>query len=106
MVLNAKDLTIHAVNSAYYDLLAGREVISKPLTEVFGGKDMSEFIKVLTRSVQNAEVINTPPFTASVGGADGDGDGDSRRFVHTIVPIADPSGSIIDRLFVYSEGVE
>lgn len=102
MVLNAEDLTIHAVNSAYKELLGVRQVISLPLTEIFGGKDMNEFIKVLNRSAKNAEVINTPPFVASFGG----NDGDSRRFVHTIVPIADSTGSTIDRLFIYSEGVE
>lgn len=102
MVLNAEDLTIHAVNSAYKELLGARQVISLPLIDVFGGKDMNEFIKVLSRSVKNAEVINTPPFVASIGGSDGD----SRRFVHTIVPISDSTGSTIDRLFIYSEGVE
>jgi two-component system CheB/CheR fusion protein len=102
MVLNAKDLTIHAVNSAYKELLGARHVISLPLTEVFGGKDMKEFIKVLNRSAKDAEVINTAPFVASIGG----GDGNSRRFVHTIVPISDSTGSTIDRLFIYSEGVE
>lgn len=102
MVLNAKDLTINAVNSAYKELLGARQVISLPLTEVFGGKDMAEFIKILSRSAKNAEVINTPPFVASIGGSDGD----SRRFVHTIVPISDSTGSTIDRLFIYSEGVE
>ena len=102
MVLNAEDLTIHAVNSAYKELLGLRHVISLPLTEVFGGKDMNEFIKVLSRSAKNAEVINTAPLVASFGGSDGD----SRRFVHTIVPISDSTGSTIDRLFIYSEGVE
>ena len=102
MVLNAEDLTIHAVNSAYQDLLGGRNIIGLPITEVFGGKDMEEFIRILTRSVKNAKTVNTPPFVASVGASASD----SRRFVHTIVPISDASGSTtINRLFVYSEAV-
>lgn len=103
MVLNAQDLTIHAVNSAYQQLLGTRSVTSLPLTEVFGGKDMEEFIKVLIRAVQKAQAVNTAPIEASVRANQ---DGDSRRFVHTIVPICDASGSTVDRLFVYSEGVE
>jgi two-component system CheB/CheR fusion protein len=103
MVLNADDdLTIHAVNPAYKDLLDTRSVIGLPLTEVFGGKDMGDFIKILTRAVRDGESINTAPMVASVGGNAGNA---SRRFVHTIVPISDATGSTINRLFVYSEGV-
>ena len=102
MVLNADDLTIHAVNPAYQKLLGQRNVISLPLTEVFTGKDTPEFIKILMRAARNTQAINTAPIAASIGGSD---DNDSRRFVHTIVPISDASGSAINRLFVYSEGV-
>jgi hypothetical protein len=102
MVLNAEDLTIHAVNPAYHELLEGRDIDKVALNEVFGGKDMEEFIKVLKRAVRNTESINTAPIAASVAGKDSD----SRRFVHTIVPISDASGSKVSRLFVYSEGVE
>jgi two-component system CheB/CheR fusion protein len=103
MVLNAEDLTIYAVNHAYQDLLGSRNVVSLPLTEVFGGKEVDELVKVLKRAAQNAESINTAPIVASVVG---DGNSDPRRYVHTIVPISDESGSSITRLFVYSETVE
>lgn len=46
--------------------------------------------------------INTAPIAASMAA----NTTDSRRFVHTIVPISDASGTTISRLFVYSEGVE
>ena len=101
MVLNAEDFTIHAVNSAYKEFLGARDVIRLPLTEVFAGSDMKDFIKALRHSVKKAEVINTAPFVASVQGMNGD----SFRFVHTIIPISDSTGSKINRLFVYSEGV-
>jgi two-component system CheB/CheR fusion protein len=103
MVLNAEDLTIHAVNHAYKDLLGTRNVISLPLTEVFSGNDIDELIRVMKRTVRDAKSINTAPLAASVRGDDKTV---SRRFVHTIVPISDATGSTINRLFVYSEGVE
>lgn len=46
MVLNAGDLTIHAVNSAYEQLFATRNVIGLSLTDVFAGKDMEDFTRV------------------------------------------------------------
>jgi hypothetical protein len=102
MVLNAEDLSIHAMNSAYQELLGGRNIIGLPFTEVFGGKDTEELIRTLTVSAKNAKAVNTPPLVTSVGATDSD----SRRFVHTIVSISDASGStIINRLFVYSEAV-
>jgi hypothetical protein len=103
MVLNAEDLTINAVNPAYKELLETRNVNSLPLAEVFGGKDMEEFIKVLSRAVSSGESINTAPIAVSIGG---NNHSESRRFVHTIVPISDATGTNINRLFIYSERVE
>ena len=103
MVLNAEDLTIYAVNPAYHELLQSRDVINVPVGDVFVGKDREELITVLNRAAHNAETINTAPLAASIGE---DEKSVSRRFVHTIVPICDATGSTINRLFVYSEGVE
>ena len=103
MVLNAEDLTIHGVNLAYKQLLGTREITNLPLTEVFSGRDIDELIKALRTAVRKGESINTAPLGASV---DGDGNADLRRFVHTIVPIADSTGANISRLFVYSERIE
>ena len=102
MVLNAEDLTIYAVNAAYQEILGTRDVSNVPLNKVFGGKDMGELINVLKLAARNAKSINTAPIAASVG----ENHSNSRRFVHTIVPISDPTGTTINRLFVYSEGVE
>ena len=103
MVLNAEDLTIHAVNPAYKQLLGTRDIINLPLTAVFGGTDVDQLVKTLRKAVQKGESINTAPLGASI---DGDNGADSRRFVHTIVPISDSTGANINRLFVYSERVE
>ncbi len=103
MVLNAEDLTIYAVNPAYKELLGTRDIINLPLTAVFSGKDIDQFIKVLRMAVRKGESVNTAPLGASI---DGDNGADSRRFVHTIVPISDSTGANISRLFVYSERVE
>ena len=102
MVLNAEDLTIYAVNAAYQELLGNRNVTNMPLNEVFGGKDIEELVNVLKQAARNANSINTAPIAASVG----ENHSNSRRFVHTIVPISDAAGTTINRLFVYSEGVE
>ena len=102
MVLNAEDLTIHAVNLAYKQLLGTRDIINLPLTAVFNGKDVDELIKGLKAAAFKGEAVNTAPLGA---GMDGEDVSDSRRFVHTIVPIYDSSGSNVNRLFVYSERV-
>jgi two-component system CheB/CheR fusion protein len=101
MVLNAEDLTIDAVNTAYQQLLGTRDVSNLPLIEVFGGKDIDGLINVLRQAARNMKSINTAPIAASPIDHS-----DSRRFVHTIVPISDPTGKTVSRLFVYSEGIE
>ncbi len=103
MVLNAEDMTINAVNPAYKQLLGFRNIINLPLSEVFGGKDLDELIKVLKAVVRKGEAVNTAPIAA---GIDGEGTANSDRFVHTIVPICDATGETINRLFVYSERIE
>lgn len=100
MILNAEDLTIQAVNQAYTDILANRDVNGLPLSEVFSGKDLDELIKVLKKSVREGQSINTPPIWA---GVDGDKSG---RFVHTVVPIIEATGSTVHRMFIYSERAE
>ena len=100
LVLNAENLAILAVNSAYQEILGTRDVTNVPLNEVFGGKDLDELIKVLNRAVRDMESINTAPIAASP-----ENHSDSRRYVHTVVPISDPTGKTINRLFVYSEEV-
>jgi PAS domain-containing protein len=104
MVLNAEDLTVIAVNPAYKELLAAdREVIGLPITEVFRGKDIDDFVRLLRTAVREGQTINSSPLVASIGA-------DEHRIesglIHTIVPINDISGSSVTRLFIYSERVE
>jgi two-component system CheB/CheR fusion protein len=101
MVLNAKDLTIQAVNSTYKQLLGSRDVTGLPMTEIFGGKELDELIKLLKTAVRENQSDNTGPILVSVDGRDAQG----TRFIHTVVPIADNDGSKVDRIFIYSEKI-
>ncbi|HKY41821.1 MAG TPA: chemotaxis protein CheB [Pyrinomonadaceae bacterium] len=100
MILNAEDLTIHAVNHAYTELLASRDVSGLPITDVLNGKDVDELIRVMKLAVREGQATNTPPIRASVDGAK------AGRFIHTVVPIVDATGSTINRMFIYSERAE
>ena len=97
MVLNAEDLTIQAINTAYKQLLDGRNVTGLTLPEIFSGKQVEELIQVLKAATTGAQSYTTGPIFASV-----DSDHNSARYVHTIVPISDVD-SVITRLFIYSE---
>jgi len=96
MVLNAEDLTIQAVNPAYKQFLGDREVTGLPMKEVFNGDEMTELVSVLKTAIRESQSIKTGPILAGVGS-------DQDRYVHTVVPISDASGSGVYRLFVYSE---
>lgn len=101
MVLNSDDLTIHALNPAYKQLLGNRDLEGLPMTEIFGGKDVDELIRVLKRAVRESQPLITGPILASV-----DSETKGTEFVHTVVPIVDGSGSTTKRIFIYSEKLE
>jgi hypothetical protein len=103
MVLNPEDLTIQTVNPAYKQLLGTRDVNGLPMSEVFAGKDLDELIKTLRTAIRESQALNTRPVLASV---DGEHNPNDTRFIHTIVPISDASGSNVTRLFLYSERAE
>lgn len=103
MVLNADDFTVHAINPGYKQLLGIRNVIGLPLSEVFSGKDVDDLIKVLRRAVSEGQSINTTPMLASV---DGNHEQADARFIHTLVPVTDATGSNVSRVFIYSEKAE
>lgn len=100
MILDAEHLTVQAVNQAYSELLASRDVSGLPVSEVFSGKDVDELIQVLRKAVRDGQSTNTPPIRASV---DGDKSG---RYVHTVVPVTDATDSSVNRMFIYSERAE
>ena len=103
MILNAEDFTIQAVNPAYKQLLADRNIVGLPMSEVFSGNDLEELVTSLKLAIRKRESISTLSMRASVSGGDG---ANVQRFVHTIVPITDETGLGVDHLFVYSEVVE
>ena len=92
MVLNAEDLTVHAVNPAYRQLLGERDV--QPL-------QVDDLIKMLRTAVRESITLNTDPIVASVNGTHAD-----TRFIHTIVPVSDAGSANVSRLFLYSEKVD
>ncbi|HYV13642.1 MAG TPA: CheR family methyltransferase [Pyrinomonadaceae bacterium] len=99
MVLHADDLTIQSINPNYRQFLGGRDVKGLSMSEVFNGKQVDHLLKALKTAARESQTLNTGPILASV---DGDNP-DSVRFVHTVVPISDASGSSVTRLFLYSE---
>lgn len=103
MVLNAGDLTIQAVNPTYKQLLGSRDVNGLPMSEVFSGKHLDDLIKTLRTAARESQALNTGPILASV---DGDHNTNETRFIHTVIPISDASGSSVTRIFLYSEKVD
>jgi PAS domain-containing protein len=97
MVVNADDLTIQRVNSAYQEVLGNRDVLGLPLTEVISGHDVDHLIKALKRAVREGQTVRTQPIHAVVAEVDG------KQMIHTAVPISDESEMSVNRLFVYSE---
>jgi two-component system CheB/CheR fusion protein len=102
MILDGDDLTIKTINPGYRELLGDRNVIDLPLGEVFSGTDVERLIKLLKKAARDGHAVTTPPMKAHVAK---DSDVDETRFIHTIVPIADPLSTDINRLFIYSEKV-
>jgi len=52
------------------------------------------------KAIRDKQSINTPPLRASLGSEDSPQDD---RFIHTLVPITDETGTTVHRLFIYSE---
>jgi len=102
MILDADDLTIQTINPGYKELLGDRNVISLPLNEVFTGKDIEQLIQLLKKAARDGHAITTSPMKAHLAE---DSDVAETRFIHTIVPIADPTSAEVNRLFIYSEKV-
>ena len=102
MVVNAQNLTIETINPGYRQMLGDREVIGLPIGDVFSGKDLEHFLKLLRTAARDGESITTTPIKVNVA----EGVAVESRFVHTIVPIGEVSSSDVSRLFIYSEKVE
>jgi len=100
--LDARDFTIQAVNPAYKQLFAGREVKGLTLGDVITGGDVDQLMKSLRKVVEDGQSMKTGALLASVREVKNNDD----RFVHTIVPVTDADSSSVDRLFIYSERAE
>jgi hypothetical protein len=83
----------------YQQILAGRDVTGRPLSEVFSGDDLDKLVKLLETAVRNGQTIHSNAIEAVIPEACNG----LTRMVHTAVPILDESGVNVDRLFVYSE---
>ena len=102
MILDAGDLTVQAVNQGYKDLLGERGVVGLPISEIFQGKNLDQLFDALKRAATDGQPVMTPPIKASIH----EGNGAEKRFIHTVVPIAEVATSEVTRLFIYSEAVE
>ena len=99
VVVNARDLTILAVNPGYALLLGKREVIGQPLTEFFSGDDLEALLEVLTEATKEGKPITTGPMAVR---AIEYGDNAEEMYIHSVVPIQLPHGKT-ERLFIYTE---
>lgn len=100
MIVNAKDLTIQAINPGYALLLGKRDVIGQTLTEFFSGVDLNQLIEMMSEVEDKGKPMTTPPMAvraAEYGGLPDD------LYVHSIVPLHRPDGHPSERLFIYTE---
>src|SRR6185503_13789929 len=94
MVLLAEDLSIQSVSPNYKQLLHGRDVNGLPMNDVFIGKQGDSLVKTLKTAARQSQTPTTGPLLAGV-----DGDNPHNvRFLHTVVPISDATGSTVTRL--------
>jgi chromosome segregation ATPase len=103
MILNAEDLTIQSINTTYKELLGSRNILGLPMSEVFSGSQLDELIKTLRTAIRESQALVTKPLLASV---DEETNSRETRFLHTVIPIIDPGGEKVARLFLYSEKVD
>jgi two-component system, chemotaxis family, CheB/CheR fusion protein len=98
MIVNADDLTILQINSAYRKVLENPNVVGLPIGEVFASLNLDDVTKSIKRAVQEGQAIYSQPVTVDSGS-----DGKEHTWVHTIVPIPDAAEAKTSRVFVYSE---
>jgi two-component system, chemotaxis family, CheB/CheR fusion protein len=101
MVVEAEDLTVLRVNTGYQQMLGHRDPAGLPVSEVFSGSEVDDFLKLLRKAARAKQTIQSPPIDAHVGERD-----DASPMVHTIVPVLDETGANIERLFIYSDWSE
>ena len=100
MVVDAKDLTILAINPGYAVLLGKREIVGLPVTEFFSGRDLFKLTDALREVAEDGKALTTPPMTVKAVDYAGLSEGE---LVHSIVPIFSLDGGRAQRLFIYTE---
>ncbi len=98
MLVRAEDLTVQKLSPGYQQLLGNRNAAGLPVSDIFSGTDVDQFMTLLRKAVRETQTVQSDKINAFVGG-----DNDSDRLAHTIVPILDESGTTVDRLFIYSD---
>jgi len=74
-----------------------------PMSEVFSGNQLDDLIKTVETAVRDSQTLITEPLLVSVNA---ELDTGQTRFLHTIVPIIEPGGAKLARLFLFSEKVD
>jgi two-component system CheB/CheR fusion protein len=98
IVLNARDLTILAVNPGYALLLGKRDVIGQPISEFFSGKDLDKLMELLQDVAKDGKPVTTAPMAVRAI----DYGNSEDLYIHSVVPIHPPNGKT-ERLFIYTE---
>jgi len=102
MILDSDSLMIRVINPGYKSLFADQNVIGKPITEVFSGKELEQLVMILKDAARDGQSITTPPMKVTPEGVVTE----ETRFIHTIIPIPEATTTQINRIFIYSEKVQ
>ena len=97
MVLDANDLTVQSVNPGYSVPGHVRQLVGRPVNEVFKGIDLETFLLTVRGVIEGGQPVTTGALLVNAAETK-----DGERFVHTIVPVREAQGNV-SRLFIYSE---
>ncbi|HZI73642.1 MAG TPA: PAS domain-containing protein, partial [Gemmatimonadales bacterium] len=102
LLLQGPDLRIEAFNPRYARLLGAREVVGRPLDEIFADPEQAELVS-LAHEVYRQNIGRTTP-RMPVNMTNEQGQRVQRYFVYTIVPTHEAGGKV-DGAVVYAEDV-
>ena len=100
MIVDARDLTILAINPGYAALLGKQEIVGLPVTEFFSGKDLYKLTDALRKVAEQGKALTTTPMAVTAAEYGGQADD---QFIHSIVPVFEEDGGKPLRLFIYTE---
>jgi two-component system, chemotaxis family, CheB/CheR fusion protein len=102
MILSGPNLMLETANTRGLGLSAGREIVGRPVAEIFDEPEMADLIGAINEAYQQGRVKITPHMRRQ--SANDEGKGVERYFVYTIVPTHDSDGKV-DGAAVYAEDV-